>query len=259
MRATRRGDDPVESVVVGNAGVDTNVYLDRDDVDPDVDGHFTRNIDYAGQAGGFTSRGYARLGYRTAFLGTPGEDAAGAMVLTALARDGVDTRGIFLDPQGTARSVNLVFQDGRRRFFYDGKGHLTLRPDLDACRALLAGVRLVHVNISNMSRLVLPIARELGVPVACDVQDVANVDDPYRRDFVAGADYLFFSAANHPDPAPVMRAYWSLRPTLVQVAGMGARGCALGVGATSRSSRRRRSTCPSSTPMVRVMRSRSAS
>ena len=122
MRTTEPDDDPVEIVVVGNAGVDTNVYLDRDDVDPDVDGHFTRNVDYAGQAGGFASRGYARLGYRTAFLGALGQDAAGAMVLTALARDGVDTRGVFLDPRGTARSVNLVFRDGRR-FFYDGKGH----------------------------------------------------------------------------------------------------------------------------------------
>lgn len=220
----------IDVLVVGNAGVDTNVYLDVDELELGVEGHFTRNVDYAGQAGAFAARGYARLGYRTAFLGALGEDAAGAMVRDAFGREGVDTRGIFLDPDGTARSVNLVFRDGRRRNFYDGKGHMGLRPDLDACRDLLRGARLAHVNIPNWARLVVPTARELGVPVACDVQDVVDVDDPYRRDFVVGADFLFFSAANHPDPAPVMRAYWRLRPGLVMVAGIGARGCALGVG-----------------------------
>ncbi len=222
--------DRVDVVVVGNAGVDTNVYLDRDGLDPAVEGHFARNVDYAGQAGGFASRGYARLGYRTAFLGALGKDAAGEVVRAALARDGVDLRGVFLDPAGTARSVNLVFRDGGRRNFYDGKGQMALRPDLEAGHALLAGARLVHVNIANWARALVPVARELGVPVACDVQDVVDVDDSYRRDFVVGADYLFFSTANHPDPAPVMRAYWRLRPGLVLVAGMGARGCALGVG-----------------------------
>ncbi|MDP9365447.1 MAG: carbohydrate kinase family protein, partial [Chloroflexota bacterium] len=157
-----------------------------------------------------------------------GDDPAGATARAALARDGVDTRGEFRDPAGTARSVNLVFGDGRRRFFYDGKGHMGLRPDLAASRSVLAGARLAHVNIPNWARLVLPVARELGVPVGCDVQDVADPDDPYRRDFALGADYLFFSAANHPDPAPVMRAWWGLKPGLVMVAGMGARGCALG-------------------------------
>jgi len=215
-------------VVVGNAGVDTNVYLGVDELDPGVEGHFTRNLDYAGQAGAFAARGYARLGYRTAFLGALGEDAAGTVVREAFRRDGVDTRGVFLDPAGTARSVNLVFRDGRRRNFYDGKGHMEVRPDVAVCRDLLRGARLAHVNIPNWARLVVPIARELGVPVACDVQDVVDVGDPYRRDFVVGADFVFFSAANHPDPAPVMRAYWRLRPGLVIVAGMGARGCALG-------------------------------
>jgi hypothetical protein len=43
-------------VVVGNTGVDTSDYLDRDALDPEAEEHVTRNPDYAGQAGGFTSR-----------------------------------------------------------------------------------------------------------------------------------------------------------------------------------------------------------
>ena len=55
-----------------------------------------------------------------------------------------------------------------------------------------------------------------------------SADDPYRADFVDAADIVFFSAVNHPDPAPLMRAYWSRNPRLIQIAGMGARGCARG-------------------------------
>jgi len=142
-------------------------------LDPEAEGNFTRNHDYVGQAGGFASRGYARVGYRTAFVGALGDDLAGAMARDALARDGVDLRGVFRDPEGTARSVNLVFGDGRR-FFYDGKGHMGLRPDLDACRRMLARAQLAHVNIPNWARLLLPLARELGVPVGSDVQDGAG-------------------------------------------------------------------------------------
>lgn len=221
------GGGGAEVVVVGNAGVDTNVYLDRAEIDPAVDGHFTRNLDYVGQAGGFASRGYARLGYRTAFVGALGDDSAGALVRATLAGEGVDLRGVFADPTGTARSVNLVFDDGRRRYFYDGKGHMTLRPDLERCGEILSGARLAHVNIPNWGRELLPLARARSVAIACDLQDVGDPGDPYRRDFVVGADYLFFSAANHPEPRAVVEAYWRLNPALTMVVGMGERGCAL--------------------------------
>ncbi|MEF2278015.1 carbohydrate kinase family protein [Deinococcus sp. YIM 134068] len=220
---------PFEVVVVGNAGLDTCVYVEGEELDLTREGHFTRNRDGVGQAGGYASRGYARLGHRTAFLGAVGEDAAGAQVRAVLEREGVDVGATFPDPQGTARSVNFVFPDGRRRNFYDGRGHMTLTPDPAACRRVLAGARLAHFNLPNWARLVLPVAREEGVAIACDVQDVSDPLDPYRRDFVEAADYLFFSAAHQPDPELLMRAYWTLNPRLVMVAGMGQRGCALGV------------------------------
>lgn len=246
---------PFEVVVVGNAGVDTNVYIDRDDLDPAAEGHFTRNVTYTAHAGGFAARGYASLGYRTAFLGALGDDADGDSVRSTFRREGIDTSGVFPDPEGTASSVNLVFRDGRRRNFYDGKGHMTLAPDLDAARAMLAGARLSHVNIPNWARLVVPIARELGVPVTCDVQDVASADDPYRRDVVRGADYPFFSAANLPEPDAVMREWWRERPDLVLIAGLGARGCALGVDGDIRTFAPPHSICRSSTPTAPAKRS----
>ncbi|AQP45096.1 carbohydrate kinase family protein [Tessaracoccus flavus] len=214
----------LDVVVVGNAGVDTNVYLAGADVDWSRESNFTENRDYVGQAGGYAARGYAQLGYRTGFIGSLGDDPAGGMVRAAFARDGIDQRGVFNDPSGTARSVNIMGSDGSRKNFYDGRGHL----DLDPPRAteILAGVQLVHMNLANWARHLIPGAHAAGATVACDLQDVADLDDPYRRAFVDGAHYLFASAANSKGEE-LARALMRRRPDATVVIGLGARGCAV--------------------------------
>jgi hypothetical protein len=51
----------LEAIVVGGAGVDTNV-------------------DYVGQAGGYASRLFAQLGKRTGYIGPVGDDHNGRLV-----------------------------------------------------------------------------------------------------------------------------------------------------------------------------------
>jgi acarbose 7IV-phosphotransferase len=220
----------LDVVVVGNVGIDTNIYLYGNEIDFTVEANFSQNIDYLGQAGGYASRGYSRQGKRTAFIGHVGDDFSGRFIRDVFAQDGIDTRALFSDPTGTARSVNFMYPDGRRKNFYDGKAHMTLMPDLHTCRELLSRARLAHFNIPNWARHFLPLAREAGAVVACDLQDVVHADDPYRQDFIAAADFLFFSAANHPVPTPLFREFWGRNPGCVIVCGMGARGCALGAG-----------------------------
>lgn len=215
-------------VVVGNVGIDTNVYLPGRDIDFKVEANFTLDLDYVGQAGGYTSRGYARLGLATAFIGCVGDDFSGRFIREELAGDGIDLRGLFLDPEGTSRSVNLMSLDGRRKNFYDGKGHMDLRPDLELCRRILKGARLAHVHLPNWARGLLPAARQEGLVVACDLQDVVKLDDPYRQDFINGSDILFLSAANHRSPGPLIRALLARNPRQIVISGMGAKGCALG-------------------------------
>ena len=217
-----------EVVVVGNVGIDTNVYVPGGDIDFTVESNFTENLDYLGQAGGYSSRGYAQLGRKTAFIGYVGDDYQGRFIRREFARDGIDTTALFIDPAGTSRSINFMYQDGRRKNFYDGKGHMDLQPDLDLCRTVLAGSRLAHFSIPNWARHLLPITRELGLTIACDIQDVIAIDDAYRQDFVEQADILFFSAVNQADPAPLIEAFLALNPAQIVISGMGARGCALG-------------------------------
>jgi sugar/nucleoside kinase (ribokinase family) len=220
-----------EVVVVGNVGIDTNIYLPGEDIDFKVEANFTENLDYVGQAGGYASRGYARLGKKTAFIGHVGDDYSGRFIREEFAGDGIDTTALFIDPLGTSRSINFMYRDGRRKNFYDGKGHLKLQPNLEICRSILAGARLVHFNLPNWARSLLPLAREAGSTIACDIQDVVTVDDEYRRDFIDYADILFFSAVNYDDPTPLIEAFLARNSGLIVVSGMGARGCALGTQA----------------------------
>lgn len=217
--------------VVGNVGIDTNVYAYGQELDLSVESNFTENLDYVGQAGGYASRGFAQLGKKTAFIGYVGDDPNGRFIRDEFARDGIDTTALFIDPAGTSRSINLMYPDGRRKNFYDGKSHMTLNPDRDICRRVLSQARLAHFNIPNWARHLLPIAQEYGLTISCDIQDVVSLDDPYRRDFIRYADILFFSATNLHDPTAMIRACLRQRPDQIVVVGMGARGCALGTAA----------------------------
>jgi sugar/nucleoside kinase (ribokinase family) len=215
-------------VVVGNIGIDTNVYFAGDQIDFSVEANFTTNIDMIGQAGGYASLGYKRLGYQTSFIGYVGADHSGDFIRQILEQEKIDATALFIDPAGTSRSINLLYQNGQRKNCYDGKNHMTLRPPLDSCEQVFTDARLAHFNIPNWARTLLPVAREKGLNIACDIQDVVDVEDPYRRDFTQAADYLFFSAVNYPDPTPLIQHYLSINPALTVICGMGSKGCALG-------------------------------
>jgi sugar/nucleoside kinase (ribokinase family) len=218
-------------VVIGNVGIDTNVYFYGRDIDFNVEANFTENRDTVGQVGGYASRSYARLGKKTAFIGHVGDDYSGRFIREELAGDGIDLTALFTDPAGTARSINFMYPDGRRKNFYDGKSHVSLQPDLAVCGAVLAQARLAHFNIPNWARQLLPKAKALGLTIACDLQDVVRADDEYRRDFARFADILFFSAVNYADPAPLIAQFLGAGSARIVICGLGARGCAVGTPA----------------------------
>lgn len=214
--------------VLGNPGLDTLVVLHEDLPDLRADGHFVRTVDTVGHSAAFTARGCARLGHRTRILGAVGADFVGDHVRQVLADDGVDTSLLFTDPTGTPRSVNFVRPDGGRTFFFDGGSHMTLTPPDELIDAALTGTDLVLASLPNWARHVLPRARAAGIPVAVDLQDVRDVDDGYRADFIASADHLFASAAHLADPAAAAAAWFARGPARTVVVGMGARGALLG-------------------------------
>ena len=79
----------LDAVVAGCIGIDTNVYLYGSDIDWTVEANFTQNLDYLGQAGGYSSRLFASLGCTTAFVGSVGRDPMGDVIRRELAGDGI--------------------------------------------------------------------------------------------------------------------------------------------------------------------------
>jgi sugar/nucleoside kinase (ribokinase family) len=199
-------------------------------MDLGVESSFTENIACIGQAGGYTCRGYSRLGKSVAFIGYVGDDHDGRYIREEFVRAGIDVSAMAIDPGGTSRSVNLMTPDGRRKTFYDGKSHLSLHPDTSLCAEILSRSTLVHFHLPNWARALLPIARRLGLTIACDLQDIREAGDAYRRDFLEASDILFFSAVNQPDPLALLSSLTALHPTKIFIAGMGERGCAVGTG-----------------------------
>lgn len=219
--------NPLDVVIISAIGVDTNIYLYGQDIDFSVEANFSQNLDYVGQAGGYSSRGFARLGYPTAFVGYIGDDFNGKFVASELAADGIRSL-LFIDPQGTRRSINFMNRDGTRKNFYDAKGAMNLRADNTSVQALFGRGRLAHFNIENWARYLLPLAREAGLKISCDIQDMVTLDDPYRRDFIEAADFLFFSGVNFSEPTPLIQELLRRNPSQTIVVGMGKRGCGLG-------------------------------
>lgn len=216
--------------VIGNVGIDTNVYFSHEP-NFDVEANFTENIDYVGNAGGYTTRGYAQLGYQTSFIGYVGKDFSGEYIRHVFTQDGIDTSAVFIDPAGTGRSVNFMYADGRRKNFYDGKSHMDLIPDLKVCEQVIKQSRLLHFHIPDWARALLPIAKKYKIPIASDLQDIVHINDPYRKDFIRFSDVLFFSCVNHTSPEPMMQAILEKYPNKILVAGLGSQGCALGTEA----------------------------
>ncbi len=215
-------------VVIGNVGIDTNIYNYGRDITFDLESNFTENIDYIGQAGGYSARGFARLGYKTAFIGYIGDDYHGEQIVNTFNQDGINTEALFIDPGGTSRSINFMYPDGRRINFYDSKNHMTLNPDKEICTSILQQTKIVHFNIPNWARKLLPVAEHCGLKISCDLQDVVDLNDEYRADFIKYADIIFFSGVNFSSPQPVMESILSKYPQKILIAGMGAQGCALG-------------------------------
>ncbi|MGB9375249.1 MAG: carbohydrate kinase family protein [Jiangellales bacterium] len=215
----------LDVAVIGAVGVDTVVYPpDSWSWGGQSEGTLAEIQHVVAHGGGYAARGYAALGYRTAFVGHVGQDADGALVRATLAADGVDLSACVTSGR-TAHSVNVMSTDGSRRNFYDPRLVGVQPPSESDVAGLLSRTRMVHVNIPDWARTLIEPARRRGVVVAVDVQDTPGAHDAYRLDFVRGADLLFASAAQLDDPESYARWAMTAGPASLVVMGLGPDGC----------------------------------
>ncbi len=133
----------VEAVFVGVATLDAIALV------PSFPGPDQRvvadEVSYAGGGPAATSAvTAARLGVRSAFVGTVGDDANGRAVLDGLAAEGVDVSGVTVAP-GVATAASVVVVDRQR-----GSRAICNRPapriDISAGTELIATAPVVHAD-----------------------------------------------------------------------------------------------------------------
>ena len=117
--------------------------------------------------------------------------------------------------------------DGSRVSFYDGRGHRSLTVDPALAAEIFAGAGLAMFHLPDWARQLLPVARQAGAVIACDLQDVRDPDDEYLRDFLEGSDVLFVSSAHHPNPAPMLKQLVRRSGGSMVVCGRGGLGVAV--------------------------------
>ncbi len=81
----------LDVAVVGAVGLDTVVYPpDTWSWDGESEGTLAEAQHVVTHGGGYAARGYAALGYRTAFVGHVGQDAERDLVRATSSADGID-------------------------------------------------------------------------------------------------------------------------------------------------------------------------
>jgi ribokinase len=170
------------------------------------------------------------LGNAVRFLAMIGGDAAGKLVLDGLATDGIPAEHVVTTLRQTPQSVILYDRVGRRAINTDLKDIQDVPYPVDQFDQAIAGCELAVLCNINFSRPFLARAQALGIPIATDVHTIADLDDPYNRDFMATASVLFMSDERLPcAPEAWVRRIWDRYGANVLVVGLGAHGALLGL------------------------------
>ena len=121
----------------------------------------------------------ARLGLSAAFIGKVGADLHGRFLKSVLEKEGVDCRGLILDPESpTTLAFVELLPGGERDFAFHRKGcgDTRLRPD-ELPWELIRGAKVLHIGTLSLTDEpvgaatfhALALAREGGTTVSCDV------------------------------------------------------------------------------------------
>ncbi|MFJ2864577.1 carbohydrate kinase family protein [Kitasatospora sp. NPDC087314] len=213
-------------LVVGGAGVDTIVRVDRLEIPPG-DSQFVEPVrDYVGHTGSGVALGAHHLGLRTAFLDFLGDDPQGGLVRAAFERHGLHFAHL-VSPHGTPRGVNLVDAAGRRFSFYDGRHPADLRLPREFYLPYARRSRHVHLSITGVNRDMYADLHRLGRTTSTDLHDWDGAN-PHHRDYALGSDLVFLSVAGcRGRHEQVMRAILAEGRAAVVTATAGADGCYL--------------------------------
>lgn len=149
-----------------------------------------------------------------------GRDAVGRLVREELRTSGLDGPGV-IESSGSAQSLVLVAADGRRIVYpYLAAVNVAEYP-ADAFAEMLSGADLAVLTNTDFVRPLLAPAVLHGVPVAVDVNVIADINERYYQPWLEVADIIFCSDERLPCPAPQWISRVMARYPGVAIAGVG--------------------------------------
>ena len=117
----------------------------------------------------------ARLGLRTKYIGTIGDDLRGQIQRESLNGTGVDTSGLIVRENCPNQTAYILIDErtGERTVLWQRADCLRLRPE-EIQESDIASARLLHIDGYDVETAILAArtARRLGVPVSIDVDTV---------------------------------------------------------------------------------------
>jgi ribokinase len=176
------------------------------------------------------SRALSTLGNTVDLMTLIGDDAAAALVRSALSVYGMSGEAVQSNLQHTPQSVVMYEPSGRRAIFTDLMDIQEAAYPAAIAERLLDGADLAVLCNINFSRPILVLARARGLPIATDVHAISDIHDAYNRDYISAATVLFQSHERLPcEPWQWIHALWDTYQTPVSVIGMGEHGALLGL------------------------------
>jgi sugar/nucleoside kinase (ribokinase family) len=184
----------------------------------------------AGGAGAQIAAILRALGDEVRLCTVVGRDPVGRLVRRELRAGGLAGPGVVEGP-GTSQTVVLVAPDGRRIVYPHLAIVNTVEYPQDRFVDALRGADLAVLTHTDFVQSLLAPAELRGVPIAVDVNVIADLDDGYYQPWLDVADIVFCSHEKLPGPAPQWIArIMSRYPGVAMAAvGCGAAGTVLGL------------------------------
>jgi sugar/nucleoside kinase (ribokinase family) len=183
-----------------------------------------------GGAGGQIAAILHGLGDRVELCTVVGADASGELIRAELRALGLDGSGV-IDGPGSSQSVVLVAPDGQRMVYPHLAMVNAVQYPVSRFTQALAGADLAVLTNTDFVRALLPAAVLRGVPIAVDVNVIADINETYYQPWLDVADVIFCSGERLPCPAPqwIAQVLTRFPGAAMAAVGCGARGSVLGL------------------------------
>lgn len=220
----------LEYLAVGPASWDTNILtgvnsLSRLEGVRHVDGKIIE------QPGGTAINfAYALKSFcdEIAVCGVTGFDQVGAHTKQQISQHGINTTYLRQDLVKTPRSISCVTMDGKKHILNDSSGLNDYVYPEEEFRSIVTQTPWAYFSIAKFSKYLLPIAREMNVKIATDIQTPTVFYSKYDT-HLRFADIVFCSDAQIKlSISNIIKSIWSYGPSIVLIT-HGKKGVTLGL------------------------------